>query len=117
MEAVGGGTMGATASSPASSWGQGPGCRVEGGEESEMGMQASLEGAVRVVDEVHGSSGAWPAILGVVASRGRRGEQRTPGRVASAGGCQGEGFWAIPGAREWVWSGARRVGRPVGVPA
>ena len=43
----------------------------------------------------------------------RRGEQRC---VASAGGCQGEGFWAIPGAREWVWSGARRVGCPVEVP-
>ena len=76
MEAVGGGTMGATASSPASSWGQGPGCRVEGGEESEMGTQASREGAGRVVDEVHGSSGAWPAILGVVASRGWRGAWR-----------------------------------------
>ena len=41
-----------------------------------MGMQASLEGAVRVVDEVHGSSGAWPAILDVVASRGWRGAWR-----------------------------------------
>ena len=41
MEAMGGGSMGATASSPASSWGQGLGFRVEGGEESEMGTQAS----------------------------------------------------------------------------
>ena len=27
--------------------------------------------------------------------------------------CQGERFWAIPGVGERVWSGARRVGRPV----
>jgi len=27
--------------------------------------------------------------------------------------CQGERFWAIPGARKRVWSGARHVGRPV----
>ena len=41
-----------------------------------MGTHASREGAGRVVDEVHGSSGAWPAILGVVASRGWRGAWR-----------------------------------------
>ena len=76
MEAVGGVAMGATASSPASSWGQGPGCRVEGREESEMGTQASREGAGRVVDEVPESSGAWPANLDVVASRGCRGAWR-----------------------------------------
>jgi len=57
-------------SSSASNWGQGPGCRVEGGEESEMGMQASREGAGQVMDEVPESSGAWPANLDVVASRG-----------------------------------------------
>ena len=76
MEAVGGGAMGATTSSPASSWGQGPGCRVEGGEESEMGTQAGREGTGRVVDEVPESSGAWPANLDVVASRGCRGAWR-----------------------------------------
>ena len=76
MEAVGGGAMGATASSPASSWGQGPGCSVEGGEESEMGTQASREGAGLVVDKVPESSGMWPANLDVVARRGCRGTWR-----------------------------------------
>jgi len=99
VEAVGGGAMGATASSPASSWGQGPGCRVEGGEESEMGTQASREGAGRVVDEVHGSSGAWPAILDVVASRGWRGACR------AWEGARASGFERNRGRARWFGRG------------
>ena len=102
VEAVGGGAMGATASSPASNWGQGPGCRVEGGEESEMGTQASREGAGRVVDEVHGSSGAWPAILGVVASRGWWGAWRV------REGARVSGFGRYRGRARRIWPGGRR---------
>jgi len=103
VEAVGGGAMGATASSPASSWGQGPGCRVEGGEESEMGTQASREGAGRVMDEVHGSSGAWPAILGVVASRGWWGawRAREGARVSGFGRYRGRAWRIWPGRDAW----------------
>ena len=73
-----------------------------------MGMQASQEGAGRVVDEVHGSSGAWPAILGVVASRGWRGAWRAregarasgfelnQGRESGFG--QGRDAWAAGGS-------------------
>ena len=86
-----------------------------------METQASREGAGRVVDKVHGSSGAWPAILGVVASRGWRGAWRAREGARASGfernrGCarwfgRGRGAWPTPAAnavmarkREGRWS-------------
>ena len=80
----------------------GAGFRVEGGEESEMGTQASREGAGRVMDEVPESSGAWPANLDVVASRGCRGAWR------AREGARTSGFELNQGRESWFYRGATR---------
>ena len=68
-----------------------------------MGMQASREGAGRVVDEVHGSSGAWPTILDVVASRGWRGAWR------AREGARASGFELNQGRDAWAAGGSTGV--------
>ena len=55
------------------------------------------------MDEVHGWSGAWPAILDVVASRGWRGAWR------AREGARASGFWAILWARKAELAAAWRV--------
>ena len=57
---------------------------------------------MRVVDEVHGSSGTWPAILDVVASRGWRGAWR-----AREGAREG-GFHETRGAKAGLAEGSAR---------
>ena len=57
---------------------------------------------MRVMDEVHGSSGTWPAILDVVASKGWRGVWR------AREGARASGFERNRGSARWIWPGARR---------